>query len=74
MEIPGSILAPNVAKRTEYIPYRQAHRLSLRWIRSRPHIAAMWLPMVTIIKLGTYQPVDVLSMGDGVLDALVVTG
>jgi hypothetical protein len=34
----------------------------------------MWLLMVTTKELGTYQPVDVLSMGDGVLGALVVTG
>jgi hypothetical protein len=36
--------------------------------------AAMWLLMVTTKELGTYQPVDVLSMGDGVLGTLVVTG
>jgi hypothetical protein len=34
----------------------------------------VWLLMVTTKELGTYQPVDVLSMGDGVLGALVVTG
>jgi nitrogen fixation/metabolism regulation signal transduction histidine kinase len=36
--------------------------------------ALVWLLMVTTKELGTYQPVDVLSMGDGVLGALVVTG
>jgi hypothetical protein len=30
--------------------------------------------MVTTKELGTYQPVYVLSMGDGVLGALVMTG
>jgi hypothetical protein len=30
--------------------------------------------MGTTKELGTYQPVDVLSIGDGVLGALVVTG
>jgi hypothetical protein len=34
----------------------------------------MWLLMVTTKELGTCQPVDVLSMGDGVLYALVMTG
>jgi hypothetical protein len=34
----------------------------------------MWLLMVTTKELGTYQPVDVLSMGYGVLGALVMTG
>jgi hypothetical protein len=34
----------------------------------------LWLLMVATIELGTYQPVDVLSMDDGVLGALVVTG
>jgi hypothetical protein len=34
----------------------------------------MWLLMVTTKELGTYQTVDVLSMGDDVLGALVVTG
>jgi hypothetical protein len=34
----------------------------------------LWLLMVTTKELGTYQPVNVLSMGDGVLGALVVTG
>jgi hypothetical protein len=34
----------------------------------------MWLLMVITKELGTYQPVDVLSMGDGVLCALVMTG
>jgi hypothetical protein len=34
----------------------------------------LWLLMVTTKELGTYQPVDVLSTGDDVLGALVVTG
>jgi hypothetical protein len=34
----------------------------------------MWLLMVTTKELGMYRPVDVLSMGDGVLGALVMTG
>jgi hypothetical protein len=34
----------------------------------------MWLLMVITKELGTYQPVDVLSMGDGMLGALVMTG
>jgi hypothetical protein len=37
-------------------------------------LKTMWLLMVTTKELGTYQPVDILSMGDGVLGALVVTG
>jgi hypothetical protein len=37
-------------------------------------LIVVWLLMVTTKELGTYQPVDVLSMGDGVLGALVVTG
>jgi hypothetical protein len=36
--------------------------------------ASVWLLMVATKELGTYQPVDVLSMGDGVLGALVMTG
>jgi hypothetical protein len=35
---------------------------------------SVWLLMVITKELGTCQPVDVLSMGDGVLYALVVTG
>jgi hypothetical protein len=35
---------------------------------------SLWLLMVTTKELGTYQPVDVLSMGDGALGALVVIG
>jgi hypothetical protein len=38
------------------------------------HMAAMWLLMVITKELGTYQPVDVLTMGGGVLCALVMTG
>jgi hypothetical protein len=34
----------------------------------------LWLLMVTTKEMGTYQPVDVLSVGDGVLGALVMTG
>jgi hypothetical protein len=34
----------------------------------------LWLLMVTTKELGTCQPVDVLSMGDGVLGALVMAG
>jgi hypothetical protein len=33
----------------------------------------VWLLMVITKELGKYQPVDVLSMGDGVLGALVMT-
>jgi hypothetical protein len=34
----------------------------------------LWLLMVTTKELGTYKPVDVLSIGDDVLGALVMTG
>jgi hypothetical protein len=37
-------------------------------------VPTLWLLMVTTKELDTYQPVDVLSMGDSVLGALVVTG
>jgi hypothetical protein len=36
--------------------------------------AWVWLLMVATKELGAYQPVDVLSMGDGVLGTLVMTG
>jgi hypothetical protein len=37
-------------------------------------IESLWLLMVITKELGTYQPVDVLSISDGVLCALVMTG
>jgi hypothetical protein len=44
-----------------------------RLFTKSPFRSPVWPLMVTTEELGTYQPVDVLSMGDGVLGALVMT-
>jgi hypothetical protein len=47
------------------------HQILRKHLRNASPTSVMWLLMVTTKELGTYQPVGVLSMGDGVFGALV---
>jgi hypothetical protein len=78
LDDPSSQPRSSGARRKAGGAYRYSHLLMSSvylFCRSRPHFPeGLWLLMVTTKELSTYQPVDVLSMGDGVLGALVMTG